>query len=400
MRKGFFLSLILLMAFIIPTAVAQNETVLLDADFEDGTIPEGLSVNENWKIIQTEEGTNALRGVIGATAATDEDVSAEGYFSTSGDSWVDYAYEARVRIDEPTQIAFFFREGSQEDGFPSYAFYILPSTEEVFLSILMPEEDGTNIEDLADGSLSVPLNEWFTVRVEAEGTNLRAFVDDNLVLSANDSRLPSGNIGFLAFNRAIVELDYVRVSELASTPDTPATISLQNFDGPYQDAVAELEELGIIPTGGRLLFQENFVFARATGGYTPLARNSSVTNFVYTGELNADINGENTFCALMFRLDTSQGGNFGFSGVDNTGAALAFDLTNEVGVTGSTALDLSQENYFTIVGIDDTITVFVNGQLEINTSGFDTTGGAFGIGSLGQSNADCEASGVWVWNLD
>jgi hypothetical protein len=55
---------------------------------------------------------------------------------------------------------------------------------------------------LASTSMPVTLNQWYTLRLEAVGTRLRAYVDGNLVLEATDSTHSSGRTGMVTWRTA------------------------------------------------------------------------------------------------------------------------------------------------------------------------------------------------------
>jgi hypothetical protein len=55
---------------------------------------------------------------------------------------------------------------------------------------------------LATASMPVTLNQWYTLRLEAVGTRLRAYVDGNLVLEAMDTTHTSGRTGMVTYRTA------------------------------------------------------------------------------------------------------------------------------------------------------------------------------------------------------
>ena len=57
----------------------------------------------------------------------------------------------------------------------------------------------------------ITANTWYTVRLSAVGTNLTAYLNGNLILTASDATYPSGEIG-LQTDSAIPQFDDVVVT--------------------------------------------------------------------------------------------------------------------------------------------------------------------------------------------
>lgn len=65
-----------------------------------------------------------------------------------------------------------------------------------------------------------------------------------------------------------------------TTPNLSTSVeSLLDFDADWEDAIAELEDEGLIPSDGELVFFEDYAFITGSGGnYTSLASRASVQN--------------------------------------------------------------------------------------------------------------------------
>ena len=55
---------------------------------------------------------------------------------------------------------------------------------------------------LGSTALNVAPGTWYRLRLEAVGAELRAYVNDNLVLQARDTALPTGKSGAVTFKTA------------------------------------------------------------------------------------------------------------------------------------------------------------------------------------------------------
>ena len=95
----------------------------------------------------------------------------------------------------------------------------------------------------------------------------------------------------------------------------PVTLTLKDYDSGYRDAVTELRDLDLIPSGGTLLFEEDYAWFEGQGSYyEPLARNSPYTNFVMSGELSYHPSGGEGLetCTLGMRVVYSGGSTNNF----------------------------------------------------------------------------------------
>jgi hypothetical protein len=187
---------------------------------------------------------------------------------------------------------------------------------------------------------------------------------------------------------------------------------LQEFDGRYQEAVAELQALGIVPEGGRLLFVEDYAFFQGRGSwFTPLAQNSPNTNIVMAGEItfNAAATGqvlEN--CMLSARLvQNSRGNTSTFAGVMlfNDGWVVATDIINEQ-TNNSQEVDLGlawtgETHHVLFTMLDDVMNVYIDGELVIADMEVEERRGTFGI-ALRSEDAEsrCEGRNIWVYSFD
>lgn len=194
----------------------------------------------------------------------------------------------------------------------------------------------------------------------------------------------------------------------------PATTALKDYDSGYQDTVAELLALKLIPKGGTLLFEEDYAWFEGQGAfYTPLARNSPYTNFVMSGELTYHPSGGEGFetCTLGMRVVWSGGSTSQYVDVgyyddvsDQPGSDVFFwsivDNEAENSAVSETKYDITEPHVFTIVAIDDALTVFVDGEMVFDQLEITKATGTWGIGLTGQgTSAKCEGRDIWVYTL-
>lgn len=196
-----------------------------------------------------------------------------------------------------------------------------------------------------------------------------------------------------------------------TTPNRPTTSvdTLRDFDADWEDAVAELEDEGLIPADGELVFFEDYAFISGAGGnYTSLASRASVQNVVMAGELTFTPDGdEYQTCSLAARV---------VSGSDNVANIfLEFGLNTDEELYIFDAFGPGEdESLFTAVGsadpedvlhylaiiADDQISLYIDGELAIEGLEVDERAGSFGVLLRGDGrDATCETRNTWAYRF-
>lgn len=228
----------------------------------------------------------------------------------------------------------------------------------------------------------------------------------------------SGSLG-MVHAIAEVKLDTVTAQAIAATFNgtgessgggaSGMAPSLSDYDEDYQDVLDELRDLGLIDSfGGGLVFTEDYAWFEGQGNfYTPLARRTSRDNFVMSAEL--DYNPSNTddleTCTLGMRVVWTGNSATAFLdvGYTNFGTIFWWDIAEDEDDTDSAQVegpDVEDPHYFTIIAIDDTLTVFVDGELMFYEAEIEDRSGSWGVGLTGRSpQAKCEARDIWVYEL-
>jgi hypothetical protein len=193
-------------------------------------------------------------------------------------------------------------------------------------------------------------------------------------------------------------------------PDPATDISLRDFDADWEDAVAELEDKGLIPTGGELIFFEDYAFISGRGGnYTSLASRSSAQNVVVAGELTFTPDGdEYQTCSLAARVisdanDVSN--NFVEFGVNTDEELYVFDLFGEgeedsLYTTVGEADPEDVHHYLAIID-EDELSLFIDGELFAEGVEVDEREGSFGVLLRGDGrDSMCETRNTWAYSFD
>jgi hypothetical protein len=194
--------------------------------------------------------------------------------------------------------------------------------------------------------------------------------------------------------------------------------TLTAYDQSVEEAVAELEELGIIPSGGSEIFREPYAYFEGTGNwFIPLASYKPHTHIVMAGELTftpgetdevesctflmrivAEGNRSNTY--LEAGLITS---TFGLEGETLAVNDVLDGESNWFGIipTLFQELDLTGPHHFLITAFRDTVGVYLDGNLKLVVENVDEHAGTYGISLKGRGdNAKCEGRNIWGWEVD
>lgn len=199
------------------------------------------------------------------------------------------------------------------------------------------------------------------------------------------------------------------VAQAAPEPTESAAKPLAEYAASPRQAIAELEQQGVIPFGGRLLFQESYLFYRGGGDHLLLMSSlTTSTNLVMAGELtytpgNLD---EDEFCGLSVRrtLEARQRGYLNF-GLNSQGLVFYEDeqlSANEPNRVGTYRLEtpLSNPYHFLVVLIDERMTLYLDGQPIFVDVEVEKRPGVYALVQLGASQtARCDGRNMWVYTL-
>jgi hypothetical protein len=195
-------------------------------------------------------------------------------------------------------------------------------------------------------------------------------------------------------------------------------ISLTAYDQPIDEAIAELEELGVIPSGGSEIFREPYAYFEGTGNwFTPLASYRPHTHVVMAGELTftpGDTD-ENETCTFLMRIiaEGSRTNTYLEAGLITltSGTGIGTLMVNDVVEGESNAfgaipapflkIDLDEPHHVLVTAFRNTATVYLDGQLKMIVEDLDEHTGTYGISLKGRGdNAKCEGRNIWGWEVD
>jgi hypothetical protein len=187
-------------------------------------------------------------------------------------------------------------------------------------------------------------------------------------------------------------------------------VQLTAYDGPVDEAITELERLGLVPAGGSEIFSEPYAFFEGTGNwFTPLASHRPFTHVVMAGTLNLRAGNTSALetCGLLVRIvqgSTSTVGTFLEVALDNTGRLFVADRVEGENstlnqATGVVELGVPHHLLFTV--LRDKVTVYLDGRRVLEDVPVQERAGTYGIALMSKdANARCEGTDIWAWEVD
>jgi len=159
-------------------------------DFE-GANTDGWNLDDGWSVFQM-DGNYVLQGID------------HNWASAGLNEWGDYTFETRIQLIQGG-IHVNFRV-SEEEG----RYFLGVHEEGLYLSRQFNQ--WSDFADLAIDAEPLSLNQWYDLRVELSGANIKVYLDDELKLDCTDSQpIISGAIAFESLDNSHVYVDDVHV---------------------------------------------------------------------------------------------------------------------------------------------------------------------------------------------
>ena len=225
-----------------------------------------------------------------------------------------------------------------------------------------------------------------------------------------DGRL--GLIEVITAGPALVGMDHDTALAIAASfdlPTGPAQTGLRQYAADWSSAIQELEQAGIIPSGGSLIFTRDLVPFAGTGAFfEPLAETLPTRDVVVSGWLIFTPGGGEGYesCALGARVTLPEGRIDAYLevGFRSSGSLFYQDYN------GSGATPVSDEVAFApvaglpyhvlLIARGDRLSVYVNGQPAFQDVAVENRSGVFGVSFVGQSaGASCMGNALWAYAI-
>jgi uncharacterized repeat protein (TIGR01451 family) len=217
--------------------VSITEPLYMEEDWQ-GPISEhwrpylnhGRLAPEQWFIVPNEGwgGSAALKHTRDAGGKVAND-ALYMYYDPAAEGWSNYRYEAKVNISRGEIAGLWFR-GKVEQPDPSSE----PKHDEGYYFMMSPGGGGgwvrlgavshnapfypyyfDNVREIAARAWPINRGWWYTLAVEVRGTEIKCYVDGDLVFTENDSIYSSGTIGMKTYRVESAVWDDILVTPLA-----------------------------------------------------------------------------------------------------------------------------------------------------------------------------------------
>ncbi len=176
----------------------QAATLLTD-DFEDGNSTGWSTSGGSWSVVT--DGNKVYKQ--SSTSAT-----THAYTGTA--SWANYAIQARAKALSFNGTDRIFGLCGRFQSSSNYYYMTLSNANKLELR----KKISGNITVLATKSFTVQTGTWYTLKLDLTGTTIQAYVNGNLELTATDSSIAAGKVGFTTLNTS-AEFDDVSVTDTA-----------------------------------------------------------------------------------------------------------------------------------------------------------------------------------------
>lgn len=195
-------------------------------------------------------------------------------------------------------------------------------------------------------------------------------------------------------------LDTELILSMAATfgaPPVQAPVRLESYAASMAEAIAELEASELVPTGGRMVFTEDYVFAAGHNLTQPLAQSLSLADVIVAGTLTyrPSATPVNESCGVIVRLS---GDGSGLEvGIRSDGNL--FLSSGEAQAVLAANLDARVSYRIVILVLDTRLIVYLNGDLAADQE-VEAGSGYFGIRVQGSSSGTtCEMRDMWAYHV-
>jgi pectate lyase len=197
-------ALALLIGVVVTTAHAAT---LFSDDFEDGNTTGWTRSGGSWSVVT--DGSRVLRQASTSSDARD---------LAGSSSWTTVSVQACAKALSFNGTDRFFALLARVQGATSYYYLMVRSSNRVELKKL----GGGSSTLLASAPFTVSTGTFYTLRLEAAGTQLRGFVNGAQLVAAADGQFSAGRVGVATFN-ASAEFDDVLVTDSVPPASTTST---------------------------------------------------------------------------------------------------------------------------------------------------------------------------------
>ena len=434
---------IVILIICLPLSSLTQDEPLFEATFDDDTIPETLKI---------QFGTyEVLDGSLSYA------VKNGGFLVIPGGvAWTDYAIETRLQI-QAGSVWLQARTG----GDLCSGYYLTINRDKDFYDLSVSDRDcNFTVLDLIEGAgISA---DWLLARIEVQGDQIRAYINDEAVFSVTDSQYTIGypiiNVFPTADDEAQVKFDSIRVFDLSiSEPEVEVTAEAESTENPIVEETPEIEVtaeaestenpiveetpeveitaeaivlelptvdeipldddpvrmietlqgLDLIPRGeGQLYTQDTLSISRIGAWFDPLFGEATAQHVVMSGTIDFLPYSEAELCLLSARISRDE------IGVAQAYLDVGLNSRNEVFVGESADnghySQATQDGFLTdlkgnflFIAYENRLSVYVDGQAVFQNIEVTPRRGSLGISAIeSTSYSVCHISDIWAYTFE
>jgi len=190
-------------------AVAEaGDTVLFQADFADPNVESAWT----WSFLQQDPGNMATwKGQAGALCLDmgAGGMSWVGMIDVAGEAWADYVYSVDIYPLNTLEVGAIFRY--QEGAF--YRFRFLSGEYQDIPTRVLERVEGDQVTVLATAAgPGYDYDQWYNVQIVVSGSQLRVYLNGQLIIEAADGGLAKGQVGMYGLSNGNACFDNARVT--------------------------------------------------------------------------------------------------------------------------------------------------------------------------------------------
>jgi len=195
----------------IPTATEiVPGSVLFEEDFEDGKADNFVYISNGWLVTTEDNGNKVFEINTNTELAIKNEVGAGVGFGSK--DWSNYSAEYRVKLLNSQGNTWMNFRSTIGDNQTYYVEWLSGEWNTITLHINQNFGPWVTLQHLDN---RVWDGRWYQVRIEADGPRLRVYLNDNLMLQADDDRITHGGFDLGVTSGTHALFDDIRVTALA-----------------------------------------------------------------------------------------------------------------------------------------------------------------------------------------
>lgn len=322
--------------------IANSERLFSD-NFEDGNTVGWTSVTGGWAVAT--DGANKLLSS-GAQATTSLITTG------SGNSWTDYAYEARVKLPIANANAGIVFRVQDANNYYMYRINSSNNMLELYKSV------AGQLTLAASTPFNAQEKQWYTVKAVVQGNAIKGYVDGRLMTEWTNpvTELTAGGVGFRTTS-AYAHVDDALVSTLAEITG-PATVPFSDDfeDGNSAGWTAASGSWNVTTDSTKVLVQNNTTTALITAG-------QSWTDYTYEAKVKLPI--ANANAGIIFRVQDANNYYMYRINSSNQKVELYKSVGGQLTLADSAPFTAAAQQWYTIMAVvqGNSIKGYIDGQL-------------------------------------